>query len=136
MPIRRLLLAALCVAALVPSARAADLDVTVTGVTADSGDIRVIVITDPDGLARQDRSLNLKAASAKDGVIITRFLGLSPGRYGVVATHDSHVNHALEKASPTRRGWLSPSRRPRSPCRCIDNHARPGRRPLRQKRLR
>jgi len=98
MPIRRLLLAALCVAALVPSARAADLDVTVTGVTADSGDIRVIVITDPDGLARQDRSLNLKAASAKDGVIITRFLGLSPGRYGVVATHDSHVNHALEKA--------------------------------------
>ena len=98
MPIRRLLLAALCAAAFVPAARAADLDVTVTGVTADSGDVRVIVITDPDGLARQDRSLNLKAASAKDGVITTRFLGLAPGRYGVVATHDAHVNHALEKA--------------------------------------
>jgi len=98
MLIRRPLLAALFLAALVPAARAADLEVTVTGVTADTGDVRVIVITDPDGLARQDRSLNLKASGAKDGVITTRFLGLAPGRYGVVATHDAHVNHALEKA--------------------------------------
>lgn len=96
---RRLLpVACLALAALVPAAaRAADLVVTVQGVTADSGDVRVVVISDPDGLARQDMSRNLRAASAKDGVIVTHFLGVSPGPYGVVATHDRHVNHAIEK---------------------------------------
>ena len=98
MPIRRVLLAVFCLAATVSAVRAADLEVTVTGVTADSGDVRVIVITDPDHLARQDRSLNLKAAGAKDGVLTTHFLGMTPGLYGVVATHDSHVNHAMERA--------------------------------------
>ncbi len=96
---RRLLPALfLGLAALVPAAaRAADLVVTVTGVRPDSGDVRVVVITDPDGLARQDMSRNLRAATAKDGAITTHFLGISPGQYGVIATHDSHVNHAIEK---------------------------------------
>ncbi len=96
---RRLLPAAcLALAALLPAAaRAADLVVTVQGVTADSGDVRVVVISDPDGLARQDMSRNLRAADAKDGTIVTQVLGVSPGTYGVVATHDHHVNHALEK---------------------------------------
>jgi uncharacterized protein (DUF2141 family) len=96
---RRLLPAAFIAAALLPAgaARAADLVVTVQGVQADSGDVRVVVIADPDGLARQDMSRNLRAATAKDGVIVTHFLGVSPGPYGVIATHDSHVNHAIEK---------------------------------------
>jgi len=98
MSIRRLSFA-LCLALLpLGAAHAADLEVTVAGIAADTGDIRVIVITDPDGLARQDRSQNLKAANAKNGAIVARFLGMSPGRYGVIATQDSHVNHALEKA--------------------------------------
>ncbi len=97
---RRLLpVACLALAALLPAAaaRAADLVATVQGVTPDSGDVRVVVISDPDGLARQDMSRNVPAATAKDGVVVVHFLGVSPGPYGVVATHDHHVNHAIEK---------------------------------------
>lgn len=97
---RRLLPAAcLALAALLPAAaaHAADLVVTVQGVTADSGDVRVVVIADPDGLARQDMSRNLRAATARDGAIVTHFLGVPAGTYGVIATHDRHVNHAIEK---------------------------------------
>lgn len=98
---RRLLstaaLALLAVSVAAPAARAADLVVTVTNVTPDSGDVRVVLIADPDGMARQDMSRNLRAATAKDGAITTHFLGVSPGKYGVIASHDAHVNHAIEK---------------------------------------
>ena len=97
---RRLLPALfLALAAVMPAtaARAADLVVTDTGVQPDSGDVRVVVISDPDGMARQDMSRNLRAASAKDGSITTHFLGIAPGKYGVIASHDAHVNHAIEK---------------------------------------
>ena len=88
-----------CLGLLIPVvATAADLEVTVTGITGTTGDVRVIVITDPEGMARQDRSQNVKVSTAKDGALTARFLGLSPGRYGVIATQDVHVNHALEKA--------------------------------------
>jgi len=91
------ILAALCLLAAAP-AGAADLVVTVTGVAAPAGDVRVIVIADPDGAARQDLSRNVAAAGAAGGVLTTRFQGVAPGRYGVIASHDSSVNHALEKA--------------------------------------
>lgn len=96
----RLLSAALLfsLVAVIPAAHAADLAVTITGVTADSGDVRVVVIADPDGMARQNMSKNIRAMTAdKDGVIVTHFLGVTPGKYGVVAAHDKHVNHAIEK---------------------------------------
>ncbi|MDA8233046.1 MAG: DUF2141 domain-containing protein [Magnetospirillum sp.] len=94
---RRLLLAAVCLLAVAPAARAADLSVTVTNVKPDSGDIRIVVISDPDHMSRQDDSRNLRARDAKDGSITTRFLGLAPGEYGLIAIHDTHANHAVEQ---------------------------------------
>ena len=89
------LLALLCAA---PAAFAADLIVTVTGVTHTTGTIRVVTIFDPDGVARQGESRNLDASTAKDGVISTRFKGLAPTTLGVVAVEEASVNHAVEKA--------------------------------------
>ena len=80
------------------AAFAAELDVTVSGITQSKGIIRVVVVADPDGNARQDESRNLDASLAKDGVLTTRFLGLSAGTYGVIAIEDKVVNHAVEKA--------------------------------------
>lgn len=88
-------LAALFVA---PAAFAADLIVTVTGVTQTTGTIRVVTIFDPDGVARQGESRNLDASTARDGVITTRFKGLAPTTLGVVAVEEASVNHAIEKA--------------------------------------
>lgn len=96
MIMRMLAVAALmCIA---PAAFAAELVVTVSGISQPHGTIRVVVIADPDGNARQDESRNLDASQAKDGVLTTRFLGLSAGNYGVVAIEDKVVNHAIEKA--------------------------------------
>jgi uncharacterized protein (DUF2141 family) len=80
-----------------PAARAAKLIVTIDHVTGRSGVVRVIVISHRDGTARQDTSRNLPAAKARNGTIATTFLGLSPGRYSVIATHDENVNHALQQ---------------------------------------
>ncbi len=89
------LLALLLVA---PAAFAAELVVTVSGITQPKGVIRVVVISDPDGFARQDASQNLDASGAKDGVLTARFSGLSAGIYGLVALQEKSINHALEKA--------------------------------------
>ncbi len=106
---RRLFLALLCLGASASSGFAADLVVTVTGVTPDRGDVRVVVIADPDGMARQDASRNLKAATAQNNVITTRFIGLAPGPYGVVALSDRHVNHSLERAIGGKNDASSPN---------------------------
>lgn len=96
---RRLLpLSVCCLFAAAPVAHAADLAVTVTGVQADRGDVRIVVIADPDGLPRQLFSRNLRAGNARTGAIETHFLGVVPGLYEVVAMHDAHVNHSFEKA--------------------------------------
>lgn len=77
---------------------AADLTITVTGLTAADGVTRVVIIADPDGLAHQDASRNVPLTGAKDGQVSTTFLGLAPGSYGVVAIEENGVNHAVEKA--------------------------------------
>jgi len=77
---------------------AADLIVSVTGIDQPRGVIRVVVITDPNGAARQAQSRNVDLAAARDGVLTTAFLGLSPGLYGVIAIEERSVNHAVEKA--------------------------------------
>ena len=93
---RMSLLGALVLAA--PAAHAAELIVTVSGVSQTTGIIRVVVISDPDGNARQNESRNVDAALSQNGVLTTRFLGLSTGLYGIVAVEDKVTNHALEKA--------------------------------------
>lgn len=96
---RRLLPFVLCLLALLPlAAHAADLAVTVTGIKTQSGDVRVVIIQDPDTQARQLFSRNLSAANAKDGVLVTHFLGVAPGTYGIIAIHDQHEIHSFEKA--------------------------------------
>ena len=82
----------------VAHARAADLVVTVKGITQDTDTIRVVLLADPDGVAHQKASRNLDAAQSVNGELTTRFLGLAPARFGVVAIEDRKVNHALEKA--------------------------------------
>ena len=96
MMIRTLAFGAMMVSA--SAASSAELTVTVSGINPAKGVVRVVVIADPGGNARQDQSRNLDAADAKDGVMTTKFLGLSPGPYGVVAIAEKSVNHALEKA--------------------------------------
>ena len=81
-----------------PAAFAADLEVKVTGMKSNDGDIRIVVISDPNGMARQSDSKNVKVSTAFNGIVTTRFLGMAPGTYGLVASHDRHVNHAFENA--------------------------------------
>jgi uncharacterized protein (DUF2141 family) len=108
---RLALLVAACLAA--APADAADLMVTVAGITASAGAVRVVVIADPDGAARQETSRNLPASAAGgDGTLSTRFQGLAPGRYGVIASHDSGANHAVEKAITGKVGRASATSEP------------------------
>ena len=93
---RVLALAALICAA--SAAHASDLIVTVSGVSPASGIVRVILMDDPDGAAHQEESRNLDASQAKDGMLTTRFKGLAPNTFGVLAVEEKTVNHALEKA--------------------------------------
>lgn len=92
------LLAFTCVLGFASTAMAADLTITVTGLTTTEGVTRVVIIADPDGLAHQDASRNVPLTGAKDGQVSTTFLGLAPGSYGVVAIEENGVNHAIEKA--------------------------------------
>ena len=82
----------------VSPAFAADLTVTVSGIVSKAGVVRVVIISDPDGHARQDASRNLSTADAVDGVLSTKFKGLSAGDYGVIAVEEPKINHAIEKA--------------------------------------
>ena len=90
------LLALLSLAA--STARAADLVVTVKGITQETGTIRVVLLGDPDGVSHQKASRNLDASLAVNGELIARFIGLAPARLGLVAIEERKVNHALEKA--------------------------------------
>ena len=54
---------------------AADLIVSVTGIDQPRGVIRVVVITDPNGAARQAQSRNVDLAAARDGVLTTALDG-------------------------------------------------------------
>ena len=92
------LLAAVALCCLSAPVLAAELVVTVTGITQTTGIIRVVTILDPDGAAHQDASRNLDAGQAKDGVLTTHFKGLSPAKFGVIAVEEKTINHALEKA--------------------------------------
>ena len=92
------LLAILALCGLATPALAADLVVSVTGITQSTGSIRVVIILDPDGIARQGESRNLDAAQARNGVLTTKFKGLSPAKFGIVAVEEKTVNHALERA--------------------------------------
>lgn len=87
-----------CLLAWTAAAAAADLIVNVSGLSSSEGIARVVVIADPDGHAHQDASRNVPLADTKDHQLTTTFLGLTPGRYGVVVIEESAVNHAIEKA--------------------------------------
>ena len=93
---RRILVALFLLAA--PAVSAADLEVKVNGMKSNDGDIRIVVIADPKGMARQSDSKNVKVSTAFNGVVTARFLGMAPGTYGLVASHDRHINHAFENA--------------------------------------
>ena len=78
--------------------QAADLKIAVTGIIPrDKFMVRIVVIADPDGNARQDISRNINGNEVRDGVLNTQFSGLAPGYYGIVAIEESGANHAVEK---------------------------------------
>jgi uncharacterized protein (DUF2141 family) len=79
-------------------AQAAELAVTVTGISQAQGVIRVVVIMDPNGNAHQAQSRNVDVSTAKDGALTVSFMGMAPGLYAVVALEDKKVNHAMERA--------------------------------------
>ena len=80
------------------TADAAELAVTVTGISQAQGVIRVVVIMDPNGNAHQAQSRNVDVSTAKDGAVTISFMGVAPGLYAVVAIEDKKVNHAMERA--------------------------------------
>ena len=97
-------LALMCAA---QAAQAADLIVTVTGIPQPTGIIRVVIIDDPDGVAHQESSRNVDAAQSRDGTLTTRFEGMAPSRFAVVALAEPAINHAVELAV---KGAVAPPR--------------------------
>ncbi len=97
------------------------LEVTVTGLTSDAGQVRVALFSNPAGWPEQsERALRRAAVSVVRGEARVVFEDLPPGRYAVVAFHDQDGDGKLKKglfglpkepwgASNGARGALGPS---------------------------
>ncbi|OJX80865.1 hypothetical protein [Magnetospirillum sp. 64-120] len=102
---RRLALTLPFLAFLVPSAHAAQLDVTIDGVT-DNVPVRVLLLDARANQNMHDHVRGAQTAQVSDHVARTRFLGLPAGEYDVVAYHpgsqalsEHHVQVGQDTAS-------------------------------------
>jgi uncharacterized protein (DUF2141 family) len=94
--LRRLLLAGGVVSLTGVAALAADLVVTVNGVTERRGEIGVSLYATPEGFPTDNaRAIQLWLPANNDSVTF-RFPDLAPGRYAVAASHDLNGNRKVD----------------------------------------
>ncbi len=80
------------------TARAADLEVTVTGVRNATGQVELCLFHGPDGFpdCTANKSVQRAHVPAVPGAITATFTGLAPGVYAVSAFHDEKGLHRIE----------------------------------------
>lgn len=79
------------------SSLAADLDVRLTRVANDKGQILVAVFDSEDGWDGRAKARAAQRVDASKGQVDLRFPDLEPGRYGVLVMHDENGNGTLDK---------------------------------------
>ena len=93
------LLAAISFAALTVSAGAADmatLTVTVEGVSAKGGDLRVGLFDAKTFPVRGSKAINGAVVTAKEGKMDVMLQGILPGEYGVKVLDDENANGVMD----------------------------------------
>lgn len=97
LPIQGILLS--CFMASCPAigqAQEARLVVRLSDIRDDSGQLRVSLYRDPESFRKEDRALQIAAIPAVPGAAEVVFSGLEPGRYAVMAYHDTNGNGRLD----------------------------------------
>ncbi len=82
---------------LASTAAATDLEVTITGVAHERGNVRICLYDGPEGFRHEDKSLWVLEQPAVKGTLSARFSQLPPGRYAVIAYHDENGDGALNR---------------------------------------
>lgn len=100
----------------------ASLEVVVSGLRSDRGQVRVFLFDSADGYpSKRERAAHKSSSSVSNGVGMVRFSGLQPGTYAAFAYHDEDGNGDLQSnwigmpkegvgASKNARGRMGPPR--------------------------
>lgn len=83
-------------AASVTGSQAASLDVRLTDVASDQGQILVVVHNSEDGWDGRAKARAARRVDAAKCQVDLQFPDLEPGRYGVLVLHDENGNGALD----------------------------------------
>ncbi len=81
----------------VPVFAGSPLDVVLTGVQHERGQLRVGLYADAKTFRKEAQAIAIETAPAKAGVVTLRFADLAPGRYAVMAYHDEDGNGELNR---------------------------------------
>lgn len=95
----RLVIRALLLAGLLSAGEAVGdsgrLVVELQNIRDNTGQIRASLYRDPDSFRKEVRALQVVSLPAQAGTLTLNFDGLSPGRYAVMAYHDSNEDQKL-----------------------------------------
>lgn len=75
---------------------AADLTVTLTGIRASTGILKLALVDSADGWAGTARPVQATGAPPSGDSQVFTFPGVSPGRYALMVTHDENANGKLD----------------------------------------
>ncbi|MCV6547757.1 MAG: DUF2141 domain-containing protein [Cohaesibacter sp.] len=107
------------VSALPSASQAADLQVTITGLKTNSGQVQVGLFAGPSGFPDQATRLVGKRTPGREGQVTVRFTNLQPGNYAIAAFHDVNgdgvLNTNLVGIPKEPYGFSNGARRPMSP---------------------
>lgn len=76
-------------------AEEARLIVTLQGVRADVGNLRVSLYRDPETFRKEEKAVQVISVAAAKGDAKLAFDGLPPGRYAIMAYHDENADQKL-----------------------------------------
>ena len=86
----------LALALLIPAAQAQELQVTLSGLQHDRGQVPVAVFADAKSFRKDDQAFAAQKAKAEAGTVTVTFDDVPPGRYAVLAYHDENDNGRLD----------------------------------------
>ncbi|QGZ30405.1 DUF2141 domain-containing protein [Stutzerimonas stutzeri] len=80
-----------------PTAKAQVLEVTLSGLEHDNGQVAVAVYADPKTFRKDNQAFATQKASAAKGTVTLVFSDVPAGRYAVLAYHDENDNGELDR---------------------------------------
>lgn len=86
----------LTLALLSPAAQAQELQVTLSELQHDRGQVAVAVFADAKSFRKDDQAFAAQKAKAEAGTVTVTFDDVPPGRYAVLAYHDENDNGRLD----------------------------------------